>query len=66
MSDQQERQGNVLDGYVPIRTDDGHYYLVPHFMIPATHQAMNAYRQQLQLDVRNADGGVSIVYFKSG
>jgi hypothetical protein len=35
-------------------------------MIPATHQAMNAYRQKLQLDVRNADGGVSIVYFKSG
>lgn len=65
MSEQQQRQDNVLDGYVAIRAEDGQRYLVPHFMIPATHQALNAYHQKLELDVCNADGGVSFVYFTS-
>jgi len=65
MSEQQQRQDNVLDRYVAIRADDGQCYLVPHFMIPATHQALNAYHQKLDLDVCNAVGGVSFVYFTS-
>ena len=65
MSEQQQRQDKLLDGYVTIRAEDGQHYLVPHFMIPATHQALNAYHQKLDLDVRNADGGVSFVYFTS-
>ena len=65
MSEQQQRQDKLLDGYVTIRAEDGQHYLVPHFMIPATHQALNAYHQKLELDVRNADGGVSFVYFTS-
>jgi hypothetical protein len=65
MSEQQQRQDNVLDGYVAIRAEDGQRYLVPHFMIPATHQALNAYHQKLELDVCNADGGVSFVYLTS-
>src|ERR1700676_814192 len=65
MSEQQQRQENVLDRYVAIRADDGQRYLVPHFMIPATHQALNAYHRKLDLDVCNAVGGVSFVYFTS-
>ena len=65
MSEQQQRQDNVLDRYVTIQAEDGQRYLVPHFMIPATHQALNAYHQKLDLDVCNAVGGVSFVYFTS-
>jgi hypothetical protein len=31
--------------------------LVPHFMIPATHQVMEAYCKKLEFDVQMADGG---------
>ena len=62
MSEQQQRQDKPLDGYVTIQAEDGQHYLVPHFMIPATHQALNAYHQKLELDVRNADGGVSFIF----
>ncbi|KAF8232073.1 hypothetical protein L208DRAFT_1274042, partial [Tricholoma matsutake] len=41
--------------------NDGHHYSVPHFMIPTTHQVMNAYCQKLELDVHNADGGSFII-----
>jgi len=49
----------VPEGYVHIRTEDGGRYLVPDFMVPATHQALEAYRKKIEFDVLRADGGVS-------
>jgi hypothetical protein len=60
MNDGQQTQANgSLDGYVRIRSDDGQYYPVPHFMIPATHQAMAAYQKKVEFNVHNAHSGVS-------
>ena len=59
MSNQQQSQTDFPDGYVTIESDNGQRYLVPHFMIPATHQAMEAYRKKLEFNVHKADGGVS-------
>jgi len=39
MSNQQESQADIPDGYVSIQSDNGQHYLVPHFIILATHQA---------------------------
>ena len=63
MSNQQLNQTDMPDGYVAIQGDDGQHYLVPHFMIPATHQVMEAYQQKVAFNVRNADGGVSFHLF---
>jgi hypothetical protein len=65
MSNQQESQADIPDGYVAIRSDDGQHYLVPHFMIPATHQAMEAYRKKIEFNVHEAYGGVSFPSFES-
>ena len=59
MSNQQQSQTDFPDGYVTIESDNGQRYLVPHFMIPATHQAMEAYRKKLEFNVHKTDGGVS-------
>jgi hypothetical protein len=64
MNDRLQRQADgIPDGFVHITSDDGQQYLVPPFMIPATHQAMEAYRQKLEFNVHNADRGVSF-HFK--
>ena len=61
MNKQQQTQiSGFLDGYVCITSDDGQQYLVPQFMIPATHQAFEAYQKKLQFNVLNVDGGVSV------
>jgi hypothetical protein len=62
MSDQQSNT-YIPDGYVAIRGDNGQHYLVPHFMIPATHQAMEAYCKKVEFDVHMADGGVRFPFF---
>ena len=63
MSDQQASQADIPHGYVPIRTDNGQHYLVPHFMVPATQQAMEAYRKKVEFNVRMAHGGVKFPSF---
>src|SRR3981189_2472749 len=63
MSNQQLNQTDMPDGYVAIQGDDGQHYLVPHFMIPATHQVMEAYQRKVAFNVRNADGRVSFHLF---
>jgi hypothetical protein len=57
ISNQQESQADILDGYVPIQSDDGQHSLVPHLMIPATHQAMEAYCKKVEFNVHDAYGG---------
>src|ERR1700679_1983724 len=59
MSNQQQSQTAFPDGYVTIESDNGQRYLVPHFMILATHQAMEAYCKKLEFNVHKTDGGVS-------
>ena len=54
MDDQQE----IPEGYVPILYDNGQHYIVPRFMIPATHQAMEAYQKKVDFNVHTALGGV--------
>jgi hypothetical protein len=61
MNKQQQTQiDGFPDGYVHITSDDGEQYLVPRFMIPATHQAFEAYQKKKEFNVLNADGGVSV------
>ena len=54
MSNQQQSQTDFPDGYVTIKSDNGQHYLVPHFMILATHQAMEAYCKKLEFNVHKA------------
>jgi hypothetical protein len=64
MNNRLQRQADgIPNGFVHITSDDGQHYLVPPFMIPATHQAMEAYCQKLEFNVHNADQGVSF-HFK--
>lgn len=56
------QQRTMPDGYVAISTDDNERYLVPHFMIPATHQAMEVYHQHIELGVQDAAGGVGFTF----
>jgi hypothetical protein len=59
MNNQQQMQADgIPDGYVHISSNNGQQYLVPHFMIAATHEAMEAYHKKLKFNVRNAAGGV--------
>jgi hypothetical protein len=60
---QQRQTDGIPNGFVYITSDDGQHYLVPPFMILATHQAMEAYHQKLEFNVHNADQGVSF-HFK--
>ena len=64
MSNQQQSQTDIPGGYVTIQSDNGQHYLVPHFMIPATHQAMDAYCKKLKFNAYKADGGVSFLLFQ--
>ena len=64
MSNQQQSQTDIPDGYVTIQSDNGQHYLVPHFMILATHQAMDAYHKKLEFNAHKADGGVSFPSFQ--
>jgi hypothetical protein len=51
----------VPEGYT-IGTDPaGRRYIVPTFMIPATHQAFEAYRKKAEMNVFGAAGGVSLL-----
>ena len=63
MSNQQERPTQTPNGYVPIQTEDGECYLVPPFMVPATHQALDAYRMKAKMKVNSAKVGVSLLQF---
>lgn len=65
MSNQHKSQADIPEGYVVIRSDDGQHYLVPPFMIPATHQAMEAYRKKVDFNVQAAYGGVSLPSFQT-
>ncbi|KAF8950431.1 hypothetical protein BDZ97DRAFT_1771257 [Flammula alnicola] len=51
---------HIPDGFAALLGPDGDRYIVPEFMIPATHQAFEAYRKQVKLDVANANGGASL------
>ena len=54
ISNQQKSQADIPDGYVSIQSDNGQHYLVPHFMILATHQAMEAYQKKVEFNVHMA------------
>ena len=56
-----QRPTQTPDGYVPIQMEDGERYLVPHFVVLATHQAFNAYH--VKADTNNAKGEVSFFLF---
>jgi hypothetical protein len=59
-SNQSSSEKHIIpDGYVLISSNHGQEYVVPQFMVPATHQALEAYQKKLDLDVANAAGGVS-------
>jgi len=47
------------EGYIAVISPDGHQYIVPQFLIPATHQIFEAYWTKLDFGVAQADGGVS-------
>ena len=57
----QQRPTQTPDGYVPIQMEDGERYLVPRFVVPATHQAFDAYR--VKADINNTKGEVSFFPF---
>jgi hypothetical protein len=63
MSNQEEKPTQSLHGYVIIPTEDGERYLVPPLMVPATDQALAAYRMKAEMNVNNAKGGVSLLPF---
>jgi hypothetical protein len=52
-------------GFPPIIGPDGQQCIVPEYLIPATHQAFDAYRKRVELDVNNEQGGVCI-HFQLG
>ncbi|KAF8955607.1 hypothetical protein BDZ97DRAFT_1764653 [Flammula alnicola] len=47
---------HIPEGFTALVSPDGDRYIVPKFMIPATHQAFEAYRKQVELDVTNTNG----------
>ncbi|KAF8812718.1 hypothetical protein BYT27DRAFT_7207558 [Phlegmacium glaucopus] len=47
----------VPEGYAIVIGNVGQRYIVPKFMIPATHQAFEAYQKKVELNVENAPGG---------
>ncbi|KAF8799689.1 hypothetical protein BYT27DRAFT_7119810 [Phlegmacium glaucopus] len=49
----------VPEGYVLVIGNNDQQYIVPHFMIPATHQAFEAYQKRLDLHVSTASGGIT-------
>ncbi|KAF8226058.1 hypothetical protein L208DRAFT_1303823 [Tricholoma matsutake] len=61
----QQTDTYIPDGYVVIRGDNGQHYLVPHFMIPATHQAMEAYCKKVEFNVHMAHGRVRFPSFQN-
>jgi hypothetical protein len=51
---------SIPAGYISFKNEqDGHEYLLPDFMIPATNQAFDAHRKKIIFDVVSAYGGVS-------
>jgi len=58
MSNQEEKPTQTPDGYVRIQMEDGERFVVPRFVVPATHQAFDAYR--VKADMNNAKGRVSL------
>ncbi|KAF8802832.1 hypothetical protein BYT27DRAFT_7215051 [Phlegmacium glaucopus] len=48
----------IPDGYTLVIGNNGEQYIVPRFMIPATHQAFEAYQKKLDLNLVSAKGGV--------
>ncbi|KAF8799523.1 hypothetical protein BYT27DRAFT_7120466, partial [Phlegmacium glaucopus] len=60
----------VPEGYAIVIGNVGQRYIVPEFMIPATHQAFEAYQKKVELNVENAPGGSGntqdIPYFSMG
>jgi len=57
---QESHSAPIPDGFVETIGPHGEYRIVPEYLIPATHQAFEAYRKRVELDVRNEAGGVSI------
>lgn len=53
---------HIPDGFAALIGPNGDQYIVPEFMIPATHQAFEAYHKQIELDVANAEGCVSSLF----
>jgi hypothetical protein len=51
---------SIPDGFVEMVGPNGDHDLVPEYLIPATHQAFDAYRKQVALNVQNEQGGVSL------
>ena len=58
MSGQQASLADIPHGYVSIPTDNGQHTLVPHFMVLATYQEMEAYQKKAEFNVHMAHGGV--------
>ncbi|KAF8803380.1 hypothetical protein BYT27DRAFT_7110125 [Phlegmacium glaucopus] len=55
----------VPEGYALVIGNVGQWYIVPEFMILATHQAFEAYQKKVELNVENAPGEVTNNHFKS-
>lgn len=53
----------VPDGLVPSIGPHGEHFIVPEFLIPATHQAFAAYHKRADLDARDEAGGVSCTFY---
>ncbi|KAF8800760.1 hypothetical protein BYT27DRAFT_7116735 [Phlegmacium glaucopus] len=55
----------VPEGYAIVIGNVGQWYIVPEFMILATHQAFEAYQKKVELNVENAPGGVKLTIISS-
>ena len=54
------QSAGIPDGFVEMVGPNGDHHLVPEYLIPATHQAFDAYHKRVALDVQNEQGGVSL------
>lgn len=53
----------IPEGYIIGTTDEGHQYLVPQFVVPASHEAFDAYKKKVDLNVWTTPGGVRVPHF---
>ncbi|KAM6490266.1 hypothetical protein JOM56_014243 [Amanita muscaria] len=57
---QDQSSTSLPEGYVCVTSNDGQQYIVPNYLVPATHQAFEAYRKKVEMEVQNAPGGVCL------
>ncbi|KAM6500777.1 hypothetical protein JOM56_003791 [Amanita muscaria] len=65
---QDQSSTSLPEGYVCVTSNDGQQCIVPNYLVPATHQAFEAYRKKVEMEVQNAPGGshnmIDIPYVK--